>query len=273
MAVKTLDVSQWSSSVTWHRELLKTSAACALVRPFGQRKGKDGKKLTFANSIFHRVIPGFIIQAGDITKANGTGGESIYGEKFADENFTIRHTTSGMLSMANAGPNTNNSQFFITLSACPHLDRKHVVFGKVLRGMEVVTRISQASTDSKDFPIRPIVIKKCGQVNKSIALYIPEEEHKEIKTTMDEEKEKEQARKKEEREEMEWFAKQAKEMEEKYKERHELMDDIDRKVWKSEKRKQKMVGVGEKMTEKEEEQEDKMKKEKGIVKKKRRLFF
>jgi peptidylprolyl isomerase len=93
--------------------------------------GKGGKSLHFKNSKFHRIIPGFMAQGGDFTRHNGTGGESIYGEKFADENFVHRHAEKGVLSMANAGPNTNGSQFFMCFKATPHLNGKHCVFGKV----------------------------------------------------------------------------------------------------------------------------------------------
>jgi len=105
-----------------------------------------------------------MIQGGDITKQNGTGGESIYGRHFPDENLVIKHTTPGLLSMANAGPNTNGSQFFITLVPCPHLDGKHVVFGKVIDGMEVVQLIENVSTDKGDHPFASVTISNCGEL-------------------------------------------------------------------------------------------------------------
>jgi cyclophilin family peptidyl-prolyl cis-trans isomerase len=130
----------------------------------GKSKSSN-KPLSFKGSIFHRVIPGFMMQGGDFTRFNGTGGESIYGEKFADENFKLNHTTKGLLSMANAGKNTNGSQFFITFDVTKWLDGKHVVFGRVESGYnEVCAKIERIKTKKGDEPIYKVCIDDCGEL-------------------------------------------------------------------------------------------------------------
>ena len=124
--------------------------------------GAQGKPLHFKGCKFHRIIPGFMAQGGDFTRGNGTGGESIYGEKFKDENFVLKHDRPFLLSMANAGPNTNGSQFFLTFKPTPHLNGKHVVFGRVVGGMDVVRDMEKVQTGAADKPVDDVVIAACG---------------------------------------------------------------------------------------------------------------
>lgn len=125
--------------------------------------GEKAEDLKYAGSPFHRIIPGFMVQGGDFTNGNGTGGKSIYGEKFADENFDLKHTAAGTLSMANSGPDTNGSQFFITVAATPWLDGRHVVFGKVVDGMDVLSAIEAQGSESGS-PQSDVTLTACRQL-------------------------------------------------------------------------------------------------------------
>ena len=125
--------------------------------------GNNTKKLCYKGSKFHRIIPNFMCQGGDITKGDGTGGESIYGRTFKDENFNVRHTKPYLLSMANAGKNTNGSQFFITTVECPWLDGAHCVFGEVANGSDIVRLMEKQGTQSGTTK-KAIQITNCGSV-------------------------------------------------------------------------------------------------------------
>lgn len=125
--------------------------------------GRSGKLLHYKGSTFHRVITSFMCQGGDFTRGDGTGGESIYGEKFADENFILKHSGAGTLSMANAGPNTNGSQFFLCTADTSWLDDKHVVFGKVISGHNVLSAIEQVGSESGSTRVK-VTIADSGQL-------------------------------------------------------------------------------------------------------------
>lgn len=131
----------------------------------GEKEGQEGfENFTYVGTKFHRVIKDFMMQGGDFEKGDGTGGYSLYGREFEDENFKLNHSTAGVLSMANIGPNTNNSQFLITFSPCSWLNGKHVVFGRVIKGLEYLKKIeNEVPTDKNDTPLEPIEIVSAGE--------------------------------------------------------------------------------------------------------------
>ena len=140
----------------FYREVPKTSLNFkSLCQGFTT---EDGETLSYKGTPFHRIIPGFMVQGGDVVEKNGTGSASIYGEKFPDENFDFKHENTGVLSMANNGPDTNGSQFFVTTSETPFLDFKHVVFGRVVEGMKILGEIEmQGSIEGK--PIGDVIVQ------------------------------------------------------------------------------------------------------------------
>ena len=143
-------------------ETPKTSENFYMLCTGEKGKGRQGKPLHYKNCPFHRVIPGFMAQGGDFTNMNGTGGESIYGSKFPDENFHHTHTGPGILSMANSGPGTNGSQFFMCFVATPHLDGKHVVFGKVVADSLAVLKEMERYGSRSGATNKQIEVSDCG---------------------------------------------------------------------------------------------------------------
>lgn len=126
--------------------------------------GEKGEGITYKNNIFHRIIPSFMMQGGDITNQNGTGGKSIYGSKFPDEQVWLPHTHAGLLSMANSGPDTNGSQFFITYKPTSWLDRKHTVYGRVINGMDICRKAEKVKALASEAPSQTIKIVDCGEL-------------------------------------------------------------------------------------------------------------
>merc|ERR1712176_534047 len=126
--------------------------------------GEKGEEYHYKGNKFHRIIPNFMMQGGDTTAGNGTGGMSIYGDRFEDEGVWFPHTHKGILSMANSGPNTNGSQFFICYTATPHLDGKHTVYGRVISGYDICEKAENAPTEPGDKPKLPIQIADCGEL-------------------------------------------------------------------------------------------------------------
>ena len=141
-------------------EVVPRTAANFVGLCSGYTPESGGPTQSYKGSPFHRVIKGFMIQSGDVVSGNGFGGTSIYGRTFDDESFQLRHSGAGLLSMANSGPNTNGCQFFITATATPHLDGHHVVFGKVLDGMDVVRHVENTETEN-DRPVADVRISAC----------------------------------------------------------------------------------------------------------------
>lgn len=157
----------------WGKTVPKTVENFRALATGEKGEGKSGKPLHYKGSVVHRVIPQFMMQGGDFTNGNGTGGESIYGKKFDDENFNCKHTEKGLLSMANAGKNTNGSQFFITFKETPWLDGRHVVFGKVTKGMDVLDKVEKEGSSSGRTKTK-VMIADSGEIKAEKAEPKPE---------------------------------------------------------------------------------------------------
>ncbi|ETP43600.1 peptidyl-prolyl cis-trans isomerase D [Phytophthora nicotianae P10297] len=197
------------------------------------------KPLHYKKVPFHRIIKGFMLQGGDFSNRDGTGGESIYGARFADENFRYRHTKAGLLSMANAGKNTNGSQFFITTVPTPHLDGKHVVFGEVIQGMDVVKKMENVETvaNNKPAPMQAVVIEDCGEESESESDSSSDEKEKTMKRLKKEKKKlKKQERKEKKREKKEKKRAKKEAKREKKRRRDESDDDKNNKKHRHEDR-------------------------------------
>lgn len=176
MTIKyTLDGKLYKEDTIWFELFWKETPETALnfAMILEGTASKDGKPLSYKDNIFHRIIKDFMMQGGDITNSNGSGGMSIYGKNFKDEDFSHPHA-KGVLSMANAGPNTNSSQFFITFTTTPYLNGRHVVFGKVVdEGMDVVDKIANVKTQAgTDMPKHPVRIIDCGFKHRKSEKYL-----------------------------------------------------------------------------------------------------
>lgn len=137
----------------------------------GEHEGRTvrGKPFHYKGCLLHRLIPGLMVQGGDFDNANGTGGESIYGRRFADEGFKDKHTRRGLLAMANDGPNTNGSNFFILFEQAEHLDRRHVIFGELVEGWDVLDELERLPTDAECRPLTDCVVADCGEFKEAPA--------------------------------------------------------------------------------------------------------
>merc|ERR1719382_175565 len=125
---------------------------------------RRGKPFHYKGCLLHRMIPGLMVQGGDCENTNGTGGESIYGRRFKDEAFVDKHTRRGLLAMANDGPNTNGSNFFVSFAAAEHLDKHHVIFGELVEGWEVLDTLEKIETNPESRPLKDCVITDCGEL-------------------------------------------------------------------------------------------------------------